>query len=253
MTPLKWERDYASAESYFPVFGYVQTISVAIIIAMLLHASSHLACDFPRILTSTDADYKNHLVHYFGVSRPTYFDLVKGPVGITGFIMVTFMLIAFTLASRRCRRNLTKLPKPFDKLTGFNAFWYSHHLLITVYILLIIHGVSLYLEQKWYRKTVNSIKLFAIILLFAFLNNQWYDNKQMLLSAGMDVSCCAGFTLCWGKDPQILSFQALHRRNLQGEVSFLNRVTWINHLYTNSNDLVSGCNLPWKRYCATHV
>ncbi|CAH8359710.1 unnamed protein product [Eruca vesicaria subsp. sativa] len=134
--------------------NFHKTISIAIIIGMLIHASSHLACDFPRIITATEADYKRYLVHYFGVIRPTYFDLVKGPVGITGFIMVIFMLIAFTLASRRLRRNLTKLPKPFDKLTGFNAFWYSHHLLLAVYVLLIIHGVSLYIEQTWYNKTI---------------------------------------------------------------------------------------------------
>ncbi|CAL9232433.1 unnamed protein product [Arabidopsis halleri] len=134
--------------------NFHKTISVAIIIAMLLHASSHLACDFPRILTSTETNYKRYLVKYFGITRPTYFDLVNSPVGITGFIMVAFMVIAFILASRRCRRNLTKLPKPFDKLTGYNAFWYSHHLLLTVYVLLVIHGVSLYLEHKWYRKTI---------------------------------------------------------------------------------------------------
>ncbi|CAN7042677.1 unnamed protein product [Brassica rapa subsp. trilocularis] len=134
--------------------NFHKTVSVAIIIGMLIHASSHLACDFPRIVTATDVDYKRYLVHYFGVTRPTYFDLVKGPVGITGFIMVIFMLIAYTLASRRLRRNLTKLPKPFDKLTGFNAFWYSHHLLLAVYVLLIIHGVSLFLEQTWYHKTI---------------------------------------------------------------------------------------------------
>lgn len=167
------ETIYASTESYFPVFHYAQTISVAIIIAMLLHASSHLACDFPRILTSSEADYKRYLIQYFGVTRPTYFDLVNSPVGITGFIMVTFMVIAFILASRRCRRNLTKLPKPFDKLTGYNAFWYSHHLLLIVYVLLVIHGVSLYLEHRWYRKTVNSIRIkHFTILLFVFSNNQ---------------------------------------------------------------------------------
>ncbi|CDY63433.1 BnaCnng42100D [Brassica napus] len=134
--------------------NFHKTISIAIIIGMLIHACSHLACDFPRIITATDVDYKRYLVHYFGVTRPTYFDLVKGPVGITGFIMVIFMLIAYTLASRRLRRNLTKLPKPFDKLTGFNAFWYSHHLLLAVYVLLIIHGVSLFLEQTWYHQTI---------------------------------------------------------------------------------------------------
>ncbi|KAL0730755.1 hypothetical protein Bca4012_026849 [Brassica carinata] len=106
--------------------NFHKTISVAIIIGMLIHASSHLACDFPRIITATDVDYKRYLVHYF----------------------------AYTLASRRLRRNLTKLPKPFDKLTGFNAFWYSHHLLLAVYVLLIIHGVSLFLEQTWYNKTI---------------------------------------------------------------------------------------------------
>lgn len=142
---------------------------------MLIHASSHLACDFPRIITATDVDYKRYLVHYFGVARPTYFDLVKGSVGITGFIMVIFMLIAYTLASRRLRRNLTKLPKPFDKLTGFNAFWYSHHLLLAVYVLLIIHGVSLFLEQRWYHKTVHSVTNYLIwpLHLSFIINRQW--------------------------------------------------------------------------------
>ncbi|KAL0684340.1 hypothetical protein Bca4012_051188 [Brassica carinata] len=146
--------------------NFHKTISIAIIIGMLIHACSHLACDFPRIITATDVDYKRYLVHYFGVTRPTYFDLVKGPVGITGFIMVIFMLIAYTLASRRLRRNLTKLPKPFDKLTGFNAFWYSHHLLLAVYVLLIIHGVSLFLEQTWYHQTQIWMYLACPVLLY---------------------------------------------------------------------------------------
>ncbi|KFK31902.1 hypothetical protein AALP_AA6G173900 [Arabis alpina] len=71
--------------------NFHKTISIAIIIGGVVHASSHLACDFPRIVTSSEADYKRYLVHYFGVTRPTYFDLVKDPVGITGFIMVIFM------------------------------------------------------------------------------------------------------------------------------------------------------------------
>ncbi|CAD5327572.1 unnamed protein product [Arabidopsis thaliana] len=159
--------------------NFHKTISVAIISAMLLHATSHLACDFPRILASTDTDYKRYLVKYFGVTRPTYFGLVNTPVGITGIIMVAFMLIAFTLASRRCRRNLTKLPKPFDKLTGYNAFWYSHHLLLTVYVLLVIHGVSLYLEHKWYRKTVWMYLAVPVLLyvgerIFRFFRSRLY-------------------------------------------------------------------------------
>jgi respiratory burst oxidase len=79
--------------------------------------------------------------------------LVKGVEGITGVIMVICMVIAFTLATRWFRRSLVKLPKPFDKLTGFNAFWYSHHLFIIVYLALIVHGQCLYLIHVWYRKT----------------------------------------------------------------------------------------------------
>jgi len=152
---------------------------------MLLHATSHLACDFPRILASTDTDYKRYLVKYFGVTRPTYFGLVNTPVGITGIIMVAFMLIAFTLASRRCRRNLTKLPKPFDKLTGYNAFWYSHHLLLTVYVLLVIHGVSLYLEHKWYRKTVHSINSLPFYFLHAYIIGCGNNNIYCILQVWM--------------------------------------------------------------------
>ncbi|KAJ1417131.1 Riboflavin synthase-like beta-barrel [Sesbania bispinosa] len=51
------------------------------------------------------------------------------------------------------KRNRLKLPKPLKKLTGFNAFWYSHHLFVIVYALLIVHGYYLYLSKKWYKKT----------------------------------------------------------------------------------------------------
>lgn len=63
------------------------------------------------------------------------------------------MAIAFTLATRWFRRSLVKLPKPFDRLTGFNAFWYSHHLFVIVYALLLVHGWFLYLVHNWYLKT----------------------------------------------------------------------------------------------------
>lgn len=65
------------------------------------------------------------------------------------------MAIAFTLASPWFRRSRINLPKPLKKLTGFNAFWYSHHLFVIVYALLIIHGIKLYLAHKWYKKTVS--------------------------------------------------------------------------------------------------
>lgn len=101
---------------------------------------------------------------YFGPDKPTYLDLVKGWEGVTGILMVILMAVAFTLATRWFRRSLIKLPKPFDRLTGFNAFWYSHHLFFIVYVLLVIHGIFLYLEHRWYRKTVSMNDTFLLIL-----------------------------------------------------------------------------------------
>ncbi|XP_022985357.1 respiratory burst oxidase homolog protein A-like [Cucurbita maxima] len=132
--------------------NFHKTIAVAIIVGIILHAGNHLACDFPRLLNSSEADYA-YVIDDFGKNKPSYMDLVKGVEGVTGIIMVIFIAIAFTLATRWFRRNLIKLPHPFDRLTGYNAFWYSHHLFILVYILLIIHGLFLYLVHKWYLMT----------------------------------------------------------------------------------------------------
>uniref|UniRef100_A0A0A0KZQ2 FAD-binding FR-type domain-containing protein n=1 Tax=Cucumis sativus TaxID=3659 RepID=A0A0A0KZQ2_CUCSA len=132
--------------------NFHKIIAVAIIVGIILHAGNHLACDFPRLLKSSDADYA-YVMDDFGKNKPSYMDLVKGCEGVTGILMVIFMAIAFILATRWFRRNLIKLPHPFDRLTGYNAFWYSHHLFILVYILLIIHGLFLYLVHRWYLMT----------------------------------------------------------------------------------------------------
>lgn len=132
--------------------NFHKMIAVAIIVGIILHAGNHLACDFPRLLKSSEADYA-YVIGDFGKIKPSYMDLVKGCEGVTGILMVIFMAIAFILATRWFRRNLIKLPHPFDRLTGYNAFWYSHHLFILVYILLIIHGVFLYLVHIWYLMT----------------------------------------------------------------------------------------------------
>ncbi|KAM7525813.1 hypothetical protein LguiA_015715 [Lonicera macranthoides] len=133
--------------------NFHKTIAAAIVIGVILHAGNHLACDFPRLINESDDIYKQYFIHDFGQNKPQYIDLVRGIEGVTGILMVIFMAVAFTLATRWFRRSLVKLPKPFDRLTGFNAFWYSHHLFIIVYTLLIIHGLFLYLVHKWYLKT----------------------------------------------------------------------------------------------------
>ncbi|CAA7053814.1 unnamed protein product [Microthlaspi erraticum] len=143
--------------SYFVPFddniNFHKTIAGAIVVGVILHVGDHLACDFPRIVKASEYDYNRYLFHYFQQKKPTYFDLIKGPEGITGILMIILMAISFTLATRWLRRNLVKLPKPFDRLTGFNAFWYSHHLFVIVYILLILHGIFLYFAKPWYVRT----------------------------------------------------------------------------------------------------
>ena len=99
-------------------------------------------------------EYNKYLRDDFGKNRPSYAKLAEGVDGVTGILMVILMTVASTLATRWFRRSLVKLPKPFDKLTGFNAFWYSHHLFVIVYVLLILHGQFVYLVHKWYLKTV---------------------------------------------------------------------------------------------------
>ncbi|GLJ27964.1 hypothetical protein SUGI_0549190 [Cryptomeria japonica] len=67
--------------------------------------------------------------------------------------MVVLMATAFALATPWFRRNRLSHPKFMKTFTGFNALWYSHHLFVIVYALLIVHGIKLYLSHKWYKKT----------------------------------------------------------------------------------------------------
>lgn len=113
-------------------------------------------CDFPRLVNSSTEKFALVSSHFDNV-KPSYKSLLTGVEGITGIGMVILMTIAFTLASRRFRRNLVRLPPPLNRLTGFNAFWYSHHLLAMVYVLLLIHGIFLFLDHQWYHKTVRTI------------------------------------------------------------------------------------------------
>ncbi|XVF54814.1 hypothetical protein PTKIN_Ptkin05aG0212000 [Pterospermum kingtungense] len=132
--------------------NFHKVIAVAISIGVGIHGISHLACDFPRLLHATPDEYKP-MVQYFGEQPKSYWHFVKHVEGETGIVMVVLMAIAFTLAAPCFRRGRMKLPKPLNKLTGFNAFWYSHHLFVIVYTLLVVHGIKLFLTKKWYKKT----------------------------------------------------------------------------------------------------
>ncbi|GLJ04858.1 hypothetical protein SUGI_0004930 [Cryptomeria japonica] len=133
--------------------NFHKVIAVSIALGIGFHAGAHLTCDFPRLLRTSKEEYEP-MKPFFGTDKPpNYWWFLKGIEGITGIVMVVLMVIAFTLATPWFRRNKVKLPKPLQRLTGFNAFWYSHHLFVIVYILLIIHGTFLYLTHEWYMKT----------------------------------------------------------------------------------------------------
>ncbi|GAU29465.1 hypothetical protein TSUD_227300, partial [Trifolium subterraneum] len=116
-------------------YGCLQTIAAAIVIGVTLHVGNHLACDFPRLVNSSEDEYKKYLNGAFGDHTPSYRDLVKGIEGVTGILMVVYMAIAFILATNWFRRNLIKLPKPFNRLTGertlrfFRSGFYTVHII----------------------------------------------------------------------------------------------------------------------------
>ncbi|KQJ98544.1 respiratory burst oxidase homolog protein E [Brachypodium distachyon] len=134
-------------------------IAAAIAMGICLHAGNHLACDFPRLIASSPGEYRLVLAAFFGEEKPTYRRLLSGVVGVTGVVMVLLMAVSFTLAASPLRtssssaRGRRPLPFPLGHLSGFNAFWYSHHLLVVVYLLLLVHGWFMFLVPNWYQRT----------------------------------------------------------------------------------------------------
>ncbi|XP_057767733.1 respiratory burst oxidase homolog protein C-like [Salvia miltiorrhiza] len=153
---ITWLRNRTRLGAAIPFddnINFHMIVATAIGIGVGIHGISHLACDFPRLLRASPEEYEK-MAPYFGNDQPkSYWHYVKGFEGVTGIVMVVLMGIGFTLASPMLRNNKVHLPKPLDKLAGFNAFWYSHHLFIIVYSLLILHGINLYLTHDWYNKT----------------------------------------------------------------------------------------------------
>ncbi|XP_010549734.1 PREDICTED: respiratory burst oxidase homolog protein B [Tarenaya hassleriana] len=153
---ITWLRTKTKLGSIVPFddnINFHKVIAFGIAIGVGLHAISHLTCDFPRLLHATDAEYEP-MKKFFGEKRPNnYWWFVKGTEGWTGVAMVVLMTVAYVLAQPWFRRNRVNLPQTLKRLTGFNAFWYSHHLFVIVYALFIVHGYFLYLSKEWYKKT----------------------------------------------------------------------------------------------------
>ncbi|RDX58560.1 Respiratory burst oxidase-like protein E, partial [Mucuna pruriens] len=151
---LTWLRS-TGARKFVPFDDNInlhKMIAFAIVVGIAVHAGNHLACDFPLLVNSSPEKF-SLISSDFNNKKPTYKSLLTGVEGVTGISMVTLMAISFTLATHHFRRNAVRLPSPFNRLTGFNAFWYSHHLFALVYLLLLVHGSFLYLTHRWYHKT----------------------------------------------------------------------------------------------------
>lgn len=94
------------------------------------------------------------MARFFGRDKPTYQALLVGAEKVTRTIPVILIAISFTLTTRPFRkreematgaaaaaaagggRRLLRWSFSLGHLAGFNTFWYSHHLLIVVYLLL---------------------------------------------------------------------------------------------------------------------
>jgi respiratory burst oxidase len=151
-------------------------IATAIVVGITLHAGNHLACDFPRVIASGPEEYRL-VAGAFGAEKPSYAGLISGVEGMTGIAMLLLMTVSFTLATHPFRKGEKAaasttaagpswLPAPLSRLAGFNAFWYSHHLLGIVYALLLVHGYFLFLVRRWYEKTVRCLQ-------FHFFYSTW--------------------------------------------------------------------------------
>uniref|UniRef100_A0ACD5W6B2 Uncharacterized protein n=1 Tax=Avena sativa TaxID=4498 RepID=A0ACD5W6B2_AVESA len=123
---ITWLRNRTAAGRFVPFddnINFHKVVAAGITIGAGLHIISHLTCDFPRLLHATDAEYVP-MKPFFGDNRPPNY---------WWFVL--------------------RLPKPLNRLTGFNAFWYSHHFFVIVYALLIVHGHFLYLTKEWQKKS----------------------------------------------------------------------------------------------------
>ncbi|KAL4010596.1 hypothetical protein IC575_030097 [Cucumis melo] len=162
---LTWLRSTA-ARSVVPFddnINFHKLIACFIAIGIAVHGGVHLACDFPRLANSSAEEFEV-ISSDFHNKKPSFKELLMSVEGVTGIAMVILMGISFTLATRRFRRNVVRLPWLFNRLAGFNAFWYSHHLLGFVYLLLLVHGTFLFLAHNWTQKTTWVYISFPLLL-----------------------------------------------------------------------------------------
>ncbi|XP_052179764.1 respiratory burst oxidase homolog protein F-like [Diospyros lotus] len=153
---LTWLRKHRQISSVIPFndnINFHKLIAGGIVVGVILHGGTHLACDFPRISGSDNIVFQQTIAARFGYHQPSYLEILATTEAATGIAMVILMAISFSLATKWPRRRSPSLPRSIRQVTGFNTFWYSHHLFILVYALLLIHSMFLFLTSDAAEKT----------------------------------------------------------------------------------------------------
>ncbi|KAL5544619.1 hypothetical protein UlMin_008403 [Ulmus minor] len=153
LTRLRSNRMINSVIPFNDNINFHKLIAGGIVVGVILHGGTHLACDFPRISSSDGSIFQQTIASGFGYHQPSYLQILATTEVATGIVMVILMTIAFSLATKWPRRQSPLLPRSVRHVTGYNTFWYSHHLFIPVYALLIIHSMFLFLTNKASEKT----------------------------------------------------------------------------------------------------
>ncbi|CAK9330068.1 unnamed protein product [Citrullus colocynthis] len=153
---ITWLRRNSSLNSVIPFndnLNFHKLVAGGIVAGVVLHGGTHLVCDFPRISGCEKSIFQKTIAAQFNYHQPSYVEILATTETLTGIIMVILMAIAFLLATKWPRRKSTLLPRSIQQVTGYNTFWYSHHLFIFVYALLIVHSIFLFLTDKATEKT----------------------------------------------------------------------------------------------------
>ncbi|XP_043705777.1 respiratory burst oxidase homolog protein A-like [Telopea speciosissima] len=164
VTWLRMNRWINSVVPFNDNINFHKLIAGGIVVGVILHAGAHLACDFPRIAGCNPSVFRRTIAGGFGNHQPSYVEILGTTEVITGITMVVLMAIAFTLATPLPRRRPLSLPWPLRRVTGFNTFWYSHHLFIIVYALLLVHSIFLFLTHDARQKTTWMYIAFPVLL-----------------------------------------------------------------------------------------
>ncbi|EER94517.2 hypothetical protein SORBI_3001G303600 [Sorghum bicolor] len=181
VTWLRRSRVINSAIPFNDNINFHKLVAAGIVIGIILHGGIHLACDFPRIARAEKTFFGRTIASDFGYHQPSYLEIVASTEGITGIAMVVLMLIAFLLASSPWRRNPGTLPPLVRQFAGFNSFWYSHHVFIAVYVLLIVHSMFLFLAKDVAEKTT---WMYVAIPVVIYVGERFY---RMVRSMVFDV------------------------------------------------------------------